>query len=173
MSIDDVSRTCLAEPMARGQSDQHYVPGQPGHHLLRESCSHCSVAAREEDNLYVFCRNSSVWLFDALGLVSLEDCQAQLNLDMAKVASASRNCASEVAKSGIVGVFTSVISGGIASIVTGGEPAPGIITGLVVGGGWTIYDICKFEICMRPVRKQAAQAKARFEACRKKAEQGE
>ena len=107
--------------------------------------------------------------YDALGLVSEEDCQAQLEQDMANVAKEGGKCAAEAIKGGLIGGILGIVAGGVVTITTGGLIEGGGAA-ILVGGGAEFVDWCLYNHCMGKVNKMKDAAQKRYSDCMKKAE---
>src|SRR5262245_34683070 len=141
-----------------------------GHTFLRRACNDCSSDSGNEARVYSFCRNSPTLHHDAFGLVTEEECQAQLNKDMAAVAKQGAKCATEAIGTGLTGCFVAII-GGAVGMICGKSKDVGVAVSGTIAIGWGLVDYCLYNLCMNKVHKAEAAARTRYDNCKKKVDE--
>jgi len=137
--------------------------GEPGHSLLRGACMTCNASFRADANLFRFCRNTPISRYDALGLLTEQDCEDQYDKDMAAVKKEGTACIQSALKWGLWGELILGV-GGTAIGAFGGPVGAGV--GLFCGTGINgIIDMFHYAHCMKKVSAMTKAAEKAYQDC--------
>jgi len=141
-----------------------------GHRLLRGACTTCYASFRLDANLFRFCGNTPLSIYDSLGLVTEQDCDDQYDKAMTAAKKAASKCVRSAITWGLVGEIILGGGGAAGGGVVGGPPGAGI--GFVCGTGLNaIIDLLHISHCMDKVNKMKKAAKDAYDKCMKQVEE--
>jgi RHS repeat-associated protein len=145
-----------------------YPLAEPGSRLLRSVRTTCYSALRRDVNSYLFCNDSALANYDALGLVTQDDCDQAYQNDLKKVQQAGSKCLGSALKWAIIGEVGFGGGGMIIGTVVG---VYGAGIGLVLGTGVdAVVDICHWSHCNKEVKKMEQAAEKAHDDCLKTAD---
>jgi hypothetical protein len=123
----------------------------------------CNASFRADANLFRFCRNTPISRYDALGLLTEQDCEDQYDKDMAAVKKEGTACIQSALKWGLWGELILGV-GGTAIGAFGGPVGAGV--GLFCGTGINgIIDMFHYAHCMKKVSAMTKAAEKAYQDC--------
>src|ERR1043166_360657 len=102
--------------------------------------------------------------YDALGLVSEEDCLKNLQKAMLAAAKKGANCSAHFFVGSIMNGVVGIVAGGATWVFTR-QPLLGGGAAVVVGGGLEILDYCHLSKCLKEVDQMKKDAQKAYADC--------